>query len=130
MTSASGSVRRAIEAGCALFLARGEFAAAELAQARDAFLGWIAIALLIAVLLMLTLVGLSATIVALFWDRFGWYSMAAMTLIYASLAAWLMIRLARSFRHSPGPLAQTLAELSKDRDAVFGPRSTSRKADG
>jgi uncharacterized membrane protein YqjE len=127
VTSAIGSLRRAFEAGCALFVARAEFAAAELGQARDATLVWIAVALLAAVLLALALVGVSATIIMILWDRFGWHAMAAMTALYGLLAAWLILKLVRRLRDSEGLLPQTLAELSKDRDAVFVRRPASDK---
>jgi uncharacterized membrane protein YqjE len=122
MSSVAGTLRRALAAACALLVARAEFAVAELAQASVTALGWLVSAVLAAVLAMLALLALTATVVMALWDRFGWYSMAALAVLYAGASIWMMLRLMRRIRTSAHPLAQTIAELAKDREALFGRR--------
>jgi uncharacterized membrane protein YqjE len=114
------TLRRAVAAASSLLLARAEFAAAELSQAGVRALRWLLAVLLASALLMLALVALSATIVLALWERLGWYSLGLLTLIYAGVACLVVIRLLREIRASPPPLAQTFAELAKDREALFG----------
>ena len=115
-----GTLRKAVAAASSLLLARAEFAAAELTQAAVTALRWLLTGLLALALLMLALVALSATLVLALWERLGWYSLGLLTLIYAGAACWLATRLMRQIRASPPPLAQTFAELAKDREALFG----------
>jgi uncharacterized membrane protein YqjE len=115
-----GTLRKAVAAASSLLLARAEFAAAELTQAAVTALRWLLTGLLALALLMLALVALSATLVLALWERLGWYSLGLLTLLYAGAAYLVAIRLLREIRASPLPLAQTFAELDKDREALFG----------
>jgi uncharacterized membrane protein YqjE len=109
-----------VAAAGSLLLARAEFAAAELTQAGATALRWLLTVLLASALLIMALVALSAAIVLALWERLGWYSLGLLTLIYAGVACFLVIRLVREIRASPALLAQTFAELAKDREALFG----------
>jgi len=40
--------------------------------------------------------------------------------VYAGLACFIAMRLAREIRAAPPMLAQTFAELARDREALFG----------
>ena len=122
MTSVVGTLRRAVAAACALLLARAEFAAAELAQAGANALGWFLTALLAGALMVLALVTLSATVVMALWDRFGWYSLGVLAVLYAGAACALLLRVLRQIRASPRLLSQTFDELAKDREVLFGSR--------
>ncbi len=103
-----------------MLLARAEFAAVELTQNASDALRWILWALAATALLALTLIAATATIVAVLWPWLGWIALALLTLAYAVVTAYLLYRLNRAL-HSRRPLlAQTLAELSKDRAALFG----------
>jgi len=115
-----GSVRRAATAAASLLLARAEFAAVELTQSGADALRWLLWALVAMAMLALTLVVATAAIVLVLWDRFGWVPAAFLALSYAAATAYLMFRLDRALRACRPLMAQTLAELSKDREALFG----------
>jgi len=112
-----GRVQRA--AG-SLLLARAEFAVVELTASGAQAMQWLLSALVATALLTLTLVSVTAGIVLALWDRAGWYSVAILALVYAAVTAVAFQRLLRRLRNWPPVLAQTLSELSKDREALFG----------
>ncbi|HEV3018638.1 MAG TPA: phage holin family protein [Burkholderiaceae bacterium] len=116
-----GPLRRAARAASSLLLARAQFAAVELTQSGADALHWLLWALSATALLALTLIVATVTIVAVAWDRLGWYSLGVLTLIYAIATGYLFYRLRRALQARPPLLAQTLAELARDREAVFGP---------
>jgi uncharacterized membrane protein YqjE len=115
-----GAIRRAAKAASALMLARAEFAAVELTQTGVDALRWLIWALVATALIALTLIAATATIVLALWDWLGWLSLALLTLTYAVGTAYLLVRLRRKLQTRRPLLAQTLAELSKDREALFG----------
>lgn len=114
-----GSIGRVVKAASALVLARAEFAAVELTQTGVDALRWLLWALVATSLMVLTLIAATVTIVLVLWDRVGWLSLGFLTLLYAIATTYLMVRLWRQLRARRPLLAQTLAELSKDRDALF-----------
>jgi len=115
-----GTIRRVARAASSLLLTRAEFAAVELTQTVDDALRWLVWALAATALMALTLIAVTATIVLALWDWFGWLSLAYLTLAYAIVTGYLVVRLWR-YVHGRRPfLAQTLAELSKDRAALLG----------
>jgi uncharacterized membrane protein YqjE len=113
-------MRRAARAASSLLLTRTQFAAVELTQVGADALRWLAWALGATALLVLTLIIATVAIVLAAWDWLGWYSLGILTLAYAVATGYLFYRLHRALRHRPPLLAQTLAELAKDREAVFG----------
>jgi uncharacterized membrane protein YqjE len=115
-----GAIRRAAKAASSLMLARAEFAAVELTQTGVDALRWLIWALVATALMALTLIAATATIVLALWDSLGWLSLGLLTLAYAIATAYLLFRLRRHLQTRRPLLAQTLAELSKDRDALFG----------
>ena len=112
--------RRAGQALLALALARAQFASVELTVAAQAGLRWLLVALASCVLAMLALIALSATIVIALWNYCGWYSLAALALLYcagtAVLVGWLLLSVARA----RPLLSETFAELAKDGAAIRG----------
>ena len=114
-----GALRRAARAASSLLLARAEFAAVELTQTGVEALHWLLWALGATALLVLTLLVGTATIVLLLWDRLGPLSLVLLTLVYAIVTGLLFFRLHRALQARRPLLAQTLAELSKDRAALF-----------
>jgi uncharacterized membrane protein YqjE len=114
-----GVIRRAASAASSLLLARAEFAAVELTQTGVDALRWLLWALVATALMALTLIAGTAAIVLALWDRLAWMSLGLLTLTYAIVTAYLLVRLRRQLRARRPLLAQTLAELSKDRDALF-----------
>ncbi len=115
-----GALRRAARAASSLLLARAEFAAVEVTQTGADALRWLLWALGATALTALTLIAATATIVLALWDRLGWWSLGLLTLAYAAVTGYLIVRLRRELRNRRPLLAQTLAELSKDREALFG----------
>ncbi len=115
-----GVIRRAARAASSLLLARAEFAAVELTQTSADALRWLLWALGATALMALTLIAATATVVLALWDRLGWWSLGFLTLVYAAATGYLIVRLRRALRTRRPLLAQTLAELSKDREALFG----------
>jgi len=115
-----GPVGRAAKAAASLLLARAEFAAVELTQSGADALRWFLWALVAMAMLALTLVTATLAIAVVLWDRFGWVPLALLALSYAAATAYLAFRLDRALRASRPLMAQTLAELSKDREALFG----------
>ena len=115
-----GALRRAARAGWSLLLTRAEFAAVELTQAGANALRWVLAALATAALATLTLAALTATIVLVLWERMGWYSIGILALIYAGLTGFAVHRLLRELYTRRPLLEQTLTELAKDREALFG----------
>jgi uncharacterized membrane protein YqjE len=114
------SLRRAAAAAGSLLLARAEFAAVELTQAGTTAVRWMLTALVVATLVMGALIAIGAAVALALWERFGWYPVALLGLLYA-LSAWLLARrLLREMRTTPPVFAQTLAELARDREALFG----------
>ena len=115
-----GVLGKAAKAASSLLLTRAEFAAVELTQNATDALRWILWALAATALLALTLIAATATIVALLWPWLGWIALGLLTLTYAIATAYLLYRLHRALQSRRPLLAQTLAELSKDREALFG----------
>lgn len=114
------ALRRAARAAASLLLARAQFAAVELTETGADALRWLLWALCATALLALTLISATVAIVLAVWDRLGWYALGLLTLAYAAATLFLVIRLWRALNARPPLLAQTLAELSKDRAALFG----------
>jgi len=123
MASLVSRLRRAAAAASALLAARAQFAIAELGLAASHAAAWLLMAMLVWLLALLSICALTAAVVLALWDRFGWYSAGVLGLLYAACAGWLALRLLRQIRASPKLLAQTFAELAKDREVLFGPRS-------
>jgi uncharacterized membrane protein YqjE len=115
-----GALRRVARAASSLLVARVEFAALELTQTGADALRWVLWALAATALLVLTLIAATVTIVLALWERFGWYSLGFLTLAYAIGTGYLVYQLRRELLARPPLLAQTLAELAKDREALFG----------
>jgi uncharacterized membrane protein YqjE len=117
-----GSLRELLAQALAVLLTRGELAALELADARDRAVRWLIIGLVGAVLLLAALVTVSLWIAALFWDGPRALALGLLALAYAlgGLVAIGIVR--REAAQAPTMLAQTRAELQKDRDALAGQR--------
>jgi uncharacterized membrane protein YqjE len=115
-----GSLRALLAQGLTLFATRGELAVLELADARDRALRWLALMLAAAVLLLAALMTLSLWIAALFWDgpRALALGLLALGYVIAGVVAINVVR--REVAAAPGLLAQTRAELEKDRAALRG----------
>jgi uncharacterized membrane protein YqjE len=114
------AVRRLSAASVNLLLSRAEFASLELAQARAQIMRWFALALAAMMLVLLALVAASALFVVLAWPRLDWVALLLLGLVYTLGAVLVMRRLQREMAETPPLLAETLAEVRKDRDAFVG----------
>ena len=99
---------------------RLSFALLELADARDALLRVLLVGAVAVVLALLGLACLSALVVVLLWDALGWRILLILAIVYASLAVWLLQRALRIVASGQLGLPVTVAELQKDRAAIFG----------
>ena len=66
------------------------------------------------------LLGVAAWIVVFFWDTHRLEAIAAVTLTFALVGAFLLWRNTTLSRESPTPFSATLAELAKDRTWLAG----------
>lgn len=125
------ALRRIGARSATLLLSRAEFAALELAQARGQLMRWLMLTLAAAVVLQLALIAGAAALAALLWDRFGPFTLVALFLLFGGAGVLLVMQVRREIAATPPLLAETLAELGKDRDALFGGESaTAHRAAG
>ena len=113
----------------AMLATRGEIAALELSDARDRLMRSLAFGAVAAVLLLAALMTLSLLVAAIFWDGPRVLALGALTALYAVAGVWLVAAVRRDFAAAPPLLAQTLAELQKDRDALARRNAPERSAD-
>ncbi len=99
---------------------RGELASFELAEARDRYIRWLALAVVAAVLLLAALLSLSLWVAAIFWDGPRGLALGLLTAFYAAAALGIVRAVRRGMAAAPPLLAQTRAELQKDRAALQG----------
>ncbi len=116
LTNAGGLAGRVLR----LLGVRASFAMLELADARDALLRMLLLGAVALAAALLGLVCLSALVVVLFWDVLGWRILLILAVVYAALAALLMQRAMRIVAEGRLGLPVTMAELDKDRAAIFG----------
>ena len=115
-----GSLRALFAQGMTLLATRGELAALELADARDRAMRWLALGMVAAVLLLAALMTLSLWVAAVFWDGPRAWALGLLVLAYAAAGAVAVSVVRRELAATPPLLAQTRAELEKDRDALRG----------
>ncbi|MCU0768735.1 MAG: phage holin family protein [Burkholderiaceae bacterium] len=97
---------------------RGELAALELQDARDRVIRWALLALVAAALLLAALLTFSLWVAAMFWDGPRGIALAVVVVVYGVAAFALMRTIRREAAVAPPLLAQTRAELAKDRAAL------------
>lgn len=120
MPSPLDAVRRLSASSLNLLLTRAQFASVELAQSRAQIMRWLGLALIGAVLALLALIAVSALLVMVLWDRSGPWTLLVLAALYEVAGYFVVLRLQRDLREAPPLLAETLAELAKDRDAILG----------
>lgn len=104
----------------ALLGTRASYALLELEDARDALLRVLMFGAAALGAAALALVGLSALLVVVFWDALGWAILLILSIGYGVLAWLLLQRARRILDEGRVGLPVTLAELRKDREALFG----------
>ena len=120
MPSPLEAVRRLSASSLNLLLTRAQFASVELAQSRAQLMRWLGLALSGAVLALLALLAASALLVIVLWERAGPLTLLALAVLYAAAGYAVVRRLQRELSAAPPLLAETLAELAQDRDAILG----------
>jgi len=90
----------------------------ELEEARERLLGTLLLAFGAALAAGATVVALSVWLVLVLWERMGPAAVAVLAVAYAVLCAGLAWRLRLRARAAPAFLADTLAELRRDADAI------------
>lgn len=120
MTAPLDALRRLSASSLNLLFTRAQFASLELAQSRAQLMRWLGLALMVAVAALLTMMSASALLVILLWESAGPLTLAALAFAYAAIGVIVWRRLQRELRDAPPLLAQTLAELAQDRDALLG----------
>lgn len=122
------ALRRVSERSLTLLLSRLELATLELGLTRDRLVRWLALLLASALVFQLALLAASAAVIVALWDRFGPLTLVACALVYGAVGVAVLVRLRREIATAPPLLSKTLAELAKDRDALFGEVSTASAA--
>jgi len=115
----AGSIRALLHHAAGLFQARLSLAVIELGEARDAFLTVFVLAIAALVMTSLALIAFSALIIMLLWDAMGLWIIVVVALFYAVLGGWLLRSAIRLISEGRLGLPHTLAELRRDRDALF-----------
>jgi uncharacterized membrane protein YqjE len=122
------ALRRLAAGSASLLLTRAELATMELARERRQLVRWLIMTAVCFSLVMLALLGLSATLTIALWDRLGWITPAAFTVLYGAIAAFVYLKAQSEITAAPPLFSTTLAELAKDRDALFGTADEVREA--
>ncbi len=99
---------------------RASYALLELGDARDALLRVLLFGAAALGAAALALVGLSALVIVLLWETLGWRVLLILSIAYVVLAWMLLQRARRILSEGRVGLPVTLAELRKDREAIFG----------
>ncbi len=99
---------------------RVSYAMLELADARDALLRVLLLGVAALGAAALGFVCLSAWLVVLLWDVLGVWILLILFVAYAAAAILLLLRAARIVDEGQLGLPVTIAELQKDRAAIFG----------
>ncbi len=107
---------------------RVSYAVLELADARDAMLRVLLLGVAALGAAALALVSLSALLVVLLWDTLGGWVLLILFGAYAAAAALLLRWASRIVAEGQLGLPVTLAELQKDRAAIFGGNPSDREA--
>lgn len=119
MASPLENLRRLTATALDLLLARAEFASLELARSRSQLLRWLVLAVLALIFALLSVLAASALLVALLWPALGWKALALLLVLYLVGLSVPALRLRRELKQAQPPFSETLAELRRDREAIF-----------
>jgi uncharacterized membrane protein YqjE len=120
VVSPLAAVRRLSASSLNLLLTRAQGASVELALVRAQLLRWAGLALTVAGLWLLASMAASALLVIVLWNWAGPVTLVVLAVGYAVAAFAMGRRLRREIESAPPLLADTLAEIAKDRDAILG----------
>jgi uncharacterized membrane protein YqjE len=94
---------------------RVQLAALEFAEERERAKDRLALMLVTAVAGAFALLAANTLLVVVLWDRFGWITLAALTLAWGLVALVAARRMAALARREQRPFDATLAEFARDR---------------
>lgn len=114
--------QRLLRSAGTLLQSRLELAAIELGEERQRLQALLLLGLLAVLFGLLALGGFTALLVILLWPLGHWQVLSALTLLYAGVAGFCVVRLRAAIHNAPPPFAATRAELAKD-SAVWRARS-------
>ncbi len=114
--SGHGPLRRLVGSAIGLLQTRLELVGIELAEEKERLLGVLFFGLAAMMLAMMALVSLTVLIAIAFWDSYRWQSLAAITALYALIAAACALKARADVREAPTMFEATLTELEKDRE--------------
>jgi uncharacterized membrane protein YqjE len=108
-----------IKNGVGLLLSRVELAAIELGELRDNLARLLMIAAFGLVILLFAVGSWTALIVVLAWDALGWKILFLIAMLYSAGAIALLAYARGMIARKVLTLPASMAELRKDRDALF-----------
>ena len=114
--SGHGPLRRLVGSAIGLLQTRLELVGIELAEEKERLLGVLFFGLAAMMLAMMALVSLTVLVAIAFWDSYRWQSLAAITALYALIAAACALKARADVREAPTMFEATLTELEKDRE--------------
>lgn len=115
----TGGIRSLLQHAAGLLQARVSLALIELGEARDAFITVFVLAIAALVMASLALIALSALIIILLWESMGAWVIAMLAVGYAVLGGLLLRSAIQMIRGGRLGLPHTMAELRRDREALF-----------
>lgn len=110
------SLRRLGDSVLSLVNSRLELASVELQEEKYRLIDLLVRAAALVVLGILTLVSATALVVVIFWERSPVAALAIVTGLYALAALMVALGIRGRLKNTPPPLADTIAELKKDRE--------------
>lgn len=102
-----------------LLLTRVELASIEIGEARNHFARLLLVGAIGVLLLSFALAGWTAVIVVLAWEALGWMVLLLVAGFYTLLAIAVLLAARAMLTHDKLSLPATMAELRRDRDALF-----------
>jgi uncharacterized membrane protein YqjE len=109
-----GSARAVGGTLLALLRVRAELIALELKEQTDRGKRLVVLAFVAAAFLFAGLLLAALFVVVAFWDTWRLQAMAAVTLAYAGIGAWALLRIRTILASSPPPFSATLQEFESD----------------
>ncbi len=116
----ASNVMTVIKSVLRLASVRFSMAAVEFSDARDAFLRMLLLGVFALIVSAFALLSISGMIVVLAWEALGWRILMIMFLVYFLLTMIFLWRARAIIASGKIGLPVTLAEMKKDRAALFG----------
>ena len=115
-----GSIRRLVDTGLGLAHNRLELFVVEFQEEKTRFAELLMLICVLVAAGMVALLVATFTIVLVFWDNGRIPALAAMSILYTGVTAWLWRIVRNRLYHAPKPFSATLNELEKDKACLDG----------